>query len=159
MRQLPYFVEKTVEARQLYSVATEYMKYGVQIFNSVSDLILTTNDLDITSRVLDVMWNNDVRKYMKHCFTHIDTRYREMHSTTSIGEVCIEYIDRRPPLPVIDAMYSIDDKLVPGNTAGNHLKGIIDNCIDMTKNMELRMFLIRWKMEHYGFDERKEMRL
>lgn len=158
VRQLPYFIEKTDEARHLYSVATEVMYYDIQVFYEVSDFIMTTNDLDITNRILDVMWNNDIRKYMKRCFTHIDTRYRHMY-TTSIGEVYIDYHERKPPLPVIDAMYSIDDKLVPGNTAGNHLKSIIDRCIDDTKNMELRMFLIRWKMEHYGFDEKKEMRL
>ena len=168
IHQLPYWIKRTEEAQALYLIGGETFgqtfiaKFETSglLFNGVFDLVSTSNDFDISSRILDIMSNNEVGKYTKVA-SRVDVTPREMyHVTYKHPAACIKYIhDDRVVNPIINAMHYVDDGVIPDHTNGVHLKNVVDRLIDKTKNMELRMFLIRWKMEHYGFDERKELRL
>lgn len=158
IHQLPYWMKKTEEAKTLFFFA-DNLGIPLILFAEVRDMLITSADLDIVNRILDVIYREEVVKYMEPCFTHVDVHPRTQYLIgRGSSSVAIKYTISKVVNPLIDAMYSIDQKYIAPDCR-NRLKEEIDWTIKNIEDIEIRMFLMRWKMEHYGFDESPEMRL
>jgi hypothetical protein len=158
IHQLPYWVKKTEEAKTLFFFA-DNLGIPVTLFSEVRDMLITATDPKIINRILDVIYREEVVKYMEPCFTHVDVHPRTQYLIgRGSSSVAIKYAISKVINPLIDAMYSIDQKYITPDCR-NRLKNEIDREIGVTEDLETRMFLMRWKMEHYGPDESTEMRL
>ena len=161
IHQLPYWVKRTEEAKSLFFFA-DNLGIPVTLFADVRDMLMTASDPEIINRILDVIYREDVVKYMEPCFTHVDVHPRIMRVIRRWDDgntsVKIEYSISKVTNPLIDAMYSIDQKYIVPDCR-NRLKNEIDREIGVTEDLESKMFLMRWKMEHYGPDKSNEMRL